>query len=216
MLRGLKSRLYLASVYLVTDARQGFGDLAEATSEALAAGGDLVHLVDTSMAGDDEAAVLSSLLDVTRRHPDSLLVATDVAAAVTAGVDVVCAAGSVPTMREQLHRHALVGCVVDTAENLAETLAGNEPDFLVVGPAAVASALERARPGEVDSLPWFGYGAPVEELVAAGARRVVVDLRGVADVTAAVTAAADLMRSAWQEDPRFVDYPHRISQRVGL
>ncbi|WP_006244694.1 thiamine phosphate synthase [Mycolicibacterium tusciae] len=203
-----RSRLAEAQLYLCTDARRERGDLAEFADAALAGGVDIIQLRDKGSPGEqqfgplearEELEVLAVLADAARRH-DALLAVNDRAdIAVAAGADVLhlgqddlplavarSIIGSGPLIGRSTHDNAQVAAA--TSEDV---------DYFCVGPcwptptkpgrAAPGLDLVRTAAQNRTSKPWFAIGgidsARLDEVIAAGARRVVV--------VRAITAADD-------------------------
>lgn len=206
-------RLATASLYLCTDARRERGDLAEFAEAALAGGVDIIQLRDKGSPGEqqygplearEELEALTVLVDAARRH-DALLAVNDRAdIALAAGADVLHLGqddlpltiarriiGSGPVIGRSTHDKAQVATAIS-----------EDVDYFCVGPcwptptkpgrSAPGLDLVRTAAQSGTEKPWFAIGgidaARLPEVIAAGARRVVV--------VRAITAADDPQAAA--------------------
>ncbi len=201
-------RLATASLYLCTDARRERGDLAEFADAALAGGVDIIQLRDKGSRGEqqfgplearEELEALAILADAARRH-DALLAVNDRAdIAVAASADVLhLGQDDLPlaVARDIIGSGPLIGrSTHDGAQVAAAT--SEDVDYFCVGPCwptptkpgrpAPGLDLVRVAARSRTRKPWFAIGgidsARLPEVIAAGARRVVV--------VRAITAADD-------------------------
>ncbi|MCV7302805.1 thiamine phosphate synthase [Mycobacterium barrassiae] len=208
-----RERLATASLYLCTDARRERGDLAEFAEAALAGGVDIIQLRDKGSPGEqqygplearEELEALTVLVDAARRH-DALLAVNDRAdIALAAGADVLHLGqddlpltiarriiGSGPVIGRSTHDKAQVATAIS-----------EDVDYFCVGPcwptptkpgrSAPGLDLVRTAAQSGTEKPWFAIGgidaARLPEVIAAGARRVVV--------VRAITAADDPQAAA--------------------
>jgi thiamine-phosphate pyrophosphorylase len=208
-------RLAGSSLYLCTDARRERGDLAEFADAALAGGVDIIQLRDKGSPGEQrfgpleargELEALAVLADAARRH-DALLAVNDRAdIALAAGADVLHLGQDdlpLPIARRIIGDGPLIGrSTHDEAQVAAAT--SEDVDYFCVGPCwptptkpgrpAPGLDLVRAAAQSGTRKPWFAIGgidaARLPEVIAAGARRVVV--------VRAITAADDPSAAARQ------------------
>jgi thiamine-phosphate pyrophosphorylase len=209
---GLRRRERLASarLYLCTDARRDRGDLAEFLDAVLAGGVDCVQLREKALEARDEIALCEVFAAAAERHGAlwSVNDRADVASVVRPDVlhlgqdDLPVAAA-----RALLGNEVLVGR--STHDESQVRAAALEPgvDYFCVGPTwPTPTKPGRPAPGlpllriaaEVASpRPWFAIGgidaANLDEVLAAGARRVVV-VRALTEAADPHAAAADLSR----------------------
>jgi len=216
-------RLATASLYLCTDARRERGDLAEFADAALAGGVDIIQLRDKGSPGEQqfgplearhELEALAVLADAARRH-DALLAVNDRAdIALAARADVLHLGQDdlpLPIARSVIGAGTLIGrSTHDDAQVAAATT--EDVDYFCVGPcwptptkpgrAAPGLDLVRAAAQSGTAKPWFAIGgidlARLPEVVAAGARRVVVvrAITAADDPAAAARLLKDELRAA--------------------
>lgn len=204
----LRERLDASLLYLCTDARTERGDLAEFTDAALAGGVDIVQLRDKGLEAREEIAALEVMREACERHGALLAVndRADIARAVRADVlhlgqrDL-----PVPLARDIVGADTVIG---RSNNDIAAASASAEEagsDYFCVGPtwatptkpgrpAAGLSLVERTAALGADR-PWFAIGGidatTIDEVLAAGARRVVV-VRAVTEAEDPRAAAAAL------------------------
>ena len=207
----LRERLSAAQLYLCTDARRERGDLAEFADAALAGGVDIIQLRDKGSPGEqqfgplearEELEALAILADAARRH-DALLAVNDRAdIAVAAAADVLhLGQDDLPLAiaRSIIGTGPLIGRSTHDDDQVAAAASedSEDLDYFCVGPCWPTPTKQgRAAPGldlvhtaaqSGTSKPWFAIGgidsARLPEVIAAGARRVVV--------VRAITAADD-------------------------
>jgi thiamine-phosphate pyrophosphorylase len=212
-------RLRSAELYLCTDARRERGDLAEFAEAALAGGVDIIQLRDKGSPGEQqfgplearqELEALAVLADAARRH-DALLAVNDRAdIARAAGADVLHLGQDdlpLPVARSIIGAGPIIGRSTHDSAQVSAAIA-EEVDYFCVGPcwptptkpgrAAPGLDLVRVAAQSETQKPWFAIGgidvSRLDEVIAAGARRVVV----VRAITAAddPTAAARLLKDA--------------------
>lgn len=204
----LRARLESARLYLCTDARRERGDLAEFAESAMAGGVDIVQLRDKGSPGERrfgplearaELAACEILADAARRHGALLAVNDRADIARAAGADVLhLGQDDLPlaVARQIVGADTLIGCSTHDLGQ-ARGAAGSDADYFCVGPCwptptkpgrpAAGLELVRAVAATDTGRPWFAIGGidqhRLEEVIAAGARRIVV--------VRAITAAAD-------------------------
>jgi thiamine-phosphate pyrophosphorylase len=212
-------RLASARLYLCTDARRDTGDLAQFADAALAGGVDIIQLRDKGSAGEqklgplearDELAALEVLADAARRHGALLAVNDRADIARAAGADALhLGQDDLPldVARDIVGPETLIGRSTHDADQVAAAVC-EAVDYFCVGPCwptptkpgrtAPGLPLVRSTAELGGEKPWFAIGgidaARLPEVVAAGARRIVV----VRAITAAEDprAAAEQLRSA--------------------
>ncbi|MEU1376272.1 thiamine phosphate synthase [Streptomyces triculaminicus] len=201
-----RERLADARLYLCTDARRRQGDLPQFLDAVLSSGVDIVQLRDKGMEAGEELEHLAVFAEAARRHGRLLAVndRADVAHAI--GSDVLHLGQGdlpVPAARAILGEDVLIGRSTHAEAEVDAAVAEPGVDYFCTGPCwptptkpgrhapgldlvRYAAALEPVR-------PWFAIGGidegNVDEVLAAGARRIVV-VRAIteADDPAAATA----------------------------
>jgi thiamine-phosphate pyrophosphorylase len=216
-------RLAAASLYLCTDARRERGDLAEFADAALAGGVDIIQLRDKGSPGEQqfgpleargELEALAVLAEAARRR-DALLAVNDRAdIALAAGADVLHLGQDdlpLPIARSIIGAGPLIGRSTHDDAQVAAA-AAEDVDYFCVGPcwptptkpgrAAPGLDLVRAAARSETAKPWFAIGgidlARLPEVIAAGARRVVVvrAITAADDPSAAARLLQDELRAA--------------------
>jgi thiamine-phosphate pyrophosphorylase len=208
-------RLASARLYLCTDARRDTGDLAQFADAALAGGVDIIQLRDKGSAGEqklgplearDELAALEVLADAARRHGALLAVNDRADIARAAGADALhLGQDDLPldVARDIVGPETLIGRSTHDADQVAAAVC-EAVDYFCVGPCwptptkpgrtAPGLPLVRSTAELGGEKPWFAIGgidaARLPEVVAAGARRIVV--------VRAITAAEDPRAAAEQ------------------
>jgi thiamine-phosphate pyrophosphorylase len=207
-------------LYLCTGARRDTRDLAEFADAALAGGVDILQLRDKSGAGEplearQELAALEVLAEACARHGALLAVndRADIAAAV--GADVLHLGQDdlpVPLARRIIGDEPVIGRSTHAVSEAADAAVEPGVDYFCTGPtwptptkpgrAAPGLDLVRTVAGTGTERPWFAIGgidreSRLEEVLAAGARRIVVvrAITEAADPTAAAKALADRLRA---------------------
>lgn len=179
-----------ARLYLCTDARARQGDLEAFADAVLAAGVDVVQLRDKGLEARAELAALEVLADAARRHGRLLAVNDRADLAVAAAADVLhVGQADLPAhLAARLAPGVAVG--LSTHDPAQAEAAAADPDvaYFCVGPCwetptkpgrpAAGLRLVRRVAAAAPGKPWFAIGgvdqARLPEVVAAGARRVVV------------------------------------------
>lgn len=209
----IRQRLARARLYLCTDARRSRGDLAEFADAALAGGVDIIQLRDKGgpeLEARQELAALETLAEACARH-DALLAVNDRAdIALAAGADVLHLGQDdlpVSWARRVVGDEVVVGR--STHADTEASAAAAEPgvDYFCVGPCwPTPTKPGRPAPGldlvrhatglspDPTNRPWFAIGgidlARLDEVIAAGARRVVV-VRAITEADDPRAAAAE-------------------------
>lgn len=208
----LRARLDDARLYLCTGARRDRGDLAEFVAAALAGGVDIVQLRDKGPDGAlearDELAALEVLAAACARHGALLAVNDRADVALASGADVLHLGQDdlpVAWARKIVGDEVVVGRSSHSAD---ETLVAADEagvDYFCVGPCwptptkpgrpAPGLDLVRTVAGRAPARPWFAIGgiddARLDEVLAAGARRIVV-VRAITEAEDPRAAAAAL------------------------
>ncbi|WP_411140710.1 thiamine phosphate synthase [Streptomyces sp. x-80] len=199
-----------ARLYLCTDARKRQGDLPQFLDAVLASGVDIVQLRDKTMEAAEELAHLEIFADACRRH-GKLLAVNDRADVAHAAAAPVLHLGQgdlpVPAARALLGTDVLIGrsTHAEAEVDAAATEAG--VDYFCTGPCwptptkpgrhAPGLDLVRYTASRAPERPWFAIGGidagNVDEVLAAGARRIVV-VRALTEADDPGAAAADLAR----------------------
>jgi thiamine-phosphate pyrophosphorylase len=202
------ARLRDARLYLCTDARRDRGDLAEFLDAVLANGVDIVQLRDKGLEARQEIEYAPVFADAASRHGAlfSINDRADVASVVRPDVlhlgqdDLPIAAA-----REILGDDVLIGRSTHAEAEVDEARSADDVDYFCVGPTwPTPTKPGRPAPGlpllahaaaTGTSRPWFAIGgidgSTLDQVLAAGARRVVV-VRAVTDADDPGAAAASL------------------------
>jgi thiamine-phosphate pyrophosphorylase len=196
-------RLSRARLYVVTDARQGRGDLEALLEQILEAGVDVIQLRDKEAEAGDLLRSGETFRDAADRHEALFIVndRPDIAAVLGAdgvhlGQNDLPAGGA----RGILGAEGVIGLSTHSPEQFES--ASPEADYLCAGPVwetptkpgrpAAGLDLIRHAAASDESRPWFAIGGidtrNLAQVVEAGARRVVV--------VRAVTEAPDPGRAA--------------------
>lgn len=227
---GLDTRLRLARLYLCTDARSAQGDLADFLEAVFAGGVDIVQIRQKNMPAEEELTALEIARGVATRYQGLVCVNDSPRLAGTFGADVLHLGqtdGSSTDARRHLHPWALLGRSTHTPDQSDAAIADDEVGYFCVGPVYATStkpdydpvgldlvryATRVAPPTEPASKPWFAIGGvnakTVEEVVAAGARRICVvrPITEADDPQAAAQRLSDRIRAAWSADPGMERY----------
>ncbi len=184
-----------AQLYLCTDARKAQGDLADFLDAAYAGGVDIIQLRDKTIEAAEELELLAVLRGVAERHGRSWAVndRADIAALSGAPVFHIGQKDLQPlAARRFVGAETVIGLSSHTPEQISAAITAPGLDYFCVGPVwatptkpgrpAVGLDLVRFAGDAVRSVgnirPWFAIGgvdlSNVEQIVAAGASRVVV------------------------------------------
>ncbi|GAA1077920.1 thiamine phosphate synthase [Nocardiopsis composta] len=208
--QSLRERLEGARLYLCTDARSERGDLEEFLDAALAGGVDIVQLRDKGLEARQELEALEVMRAVCERHGALLSVNDRADVAFAARADVLhLGQNDLPVRyaREIIGEEPLIGRSNNTAEAAAASAAEKGVDYFCTGPTWAtptkpgrpAAGLELVRRAAelAGDRPWFAIGgidlANLDEVLAAGARRVVV-VRAITQADDPRAAAAEFSR----------------------
>ena len=207
-----KRRLAEARLYVVTGAREKFGDLEGFLDAILGAGVDIVQLREKDWEAGDLIRWGRVFLDAAIRH-EALFVMNDrpdVALAVGAdGVHVGQNDVPVAFVRDLVGPDVLIGLSTHDSEQLGS--APHEADYLSVGPVhetptkpgrpATGLALVR-QVAKRERRPWFAIGGidpqTLPPVVDAGAARIVV-VRAVTEAADPGAAVAELLAGLGQD-----------------
>jgi thiamine-phosphate pyrophosphorylase len=218
-LLGLATRLKLAKLMLITNARTYSGDLAEFAAAAFAGGVDLIQVREPQADLQVQAAAVATVeKQAGRKGLVSAYGPTEVAAAIHADVVQLSALdGPASEARAALGQWALVGRACHSPAQVDAALADDAVDFFTISPifnaagvgeaglSLVAYAAKVAPPGTAK--PWFAVGGVsaenLDQVLAAGARRIGVTraIAAAADVRAAAADLDDRLTRAWSQDP---------------
>ena len=207
---GRAAALDAARLYLCTGARRREGDLGQFLDAVLAAGVDVVQLREKHLEAAEELELLEVFADATRRHGRLLSVNDRADVAATAGADVLhLGQRDLPpaAARRLVGRGVLIGRSTHSAREFDAATADGDVDYACVGPTwatptkpgrpATGLGLVRHAAAHAGRSPWFAIGGvdldTVDEVVAAGARRVVV-VRAVTEADDPAAATAALLR----------------------
>lgn len=176
-----------ARLYLVSTARTRAGDLADLVPELAASGVDVLQLREKERSPDEIQVLASPILEACRSAGIPFIVNDHPEVAAALGADGVhVGQDDVPVSDARQTTGGIVG--LSTHSRVQIERAGElGPDYIAVGPVfetptkegrpavgteLVSFAAERVR------IPWFAIGGinltTIDEVVAAGARRVVV------------------------------------------
>ncbi|MDO5501268.1 MAG: thiamine phosphate synthase [Propionibacteriaceae bacterium] len=226
VLFGLRQRLLGAKLYLITDARVASDDLGPFVDAAFRGGVDVIGFRDETLSrlqAIDQLALVRTLSYQTQ----GLVVVQDdpgLAEAFTADLLHLDENDTPPAEAKKiLHQWALLGRGAHNVQQAEAALADELVDFITVGPEHPTSTdpelvrrmAELAPPGEASSTPWFATGGTslhdVDEVLAAGARRIVVgaEIRDAAGPEDAARAIRERIDAAWDGDPAMDNYLSR-------
>jgi thiamine-phosphate pyrophosphorylase len=196
----LRARLAAARLYLCTDAREAEGDLPEFLDAVLSGGVDIVQLRQKGLEAKAELEHLDVFATACAKHDRMLAVNDRADLALAVGADVLhLGQGDLPVRhaRQVVGAGPLVGRSTHTEAEVATATVEPGVDYYCVGPTwptptkpgrpAPGLPLLRYAASIGADRPWFAIGgidlANLDEVLAAGARRVVV--------VRAITEAAD-------------------------
>ena len=202
---GLRRRLADARLYLCTDARRDRGDLVEFLDAVLPAGVDVVQLREKGLEARQELALLETMADACRRHGRLLAVNDRADVALGAGADILhLGQDDLPTSlaRQIVGSGPLVGRSSHSLRQAEAAATDPAVDYFCAGPIwqtptkpgrlgtglSLIEQVSAMRPQR----PWFAIGgidlARLDDVIAAGARRVVV-VRALTDADDPAAAA---------------------------
>jgi thiamine-phosphate pyrophosphorylase len=204
-----------ARLYLCVDRRQRQGDLAEFLDAVLPAGVDVVQLREKSLEAREELAALEVVADAAARHGVLWSVNDRADLAVLSGAPVIHVGQgdlAVDDVRRVVSPDTIVGLSTHDRDQVTAAIDLPGLDYFCVGPvwstptkpgrpAAGLDLLDLATrlapPDDPAAKPWFAIGgidlATIDEVVARGARRVVV-VRAITEADDPAAAAAALAR----------------------
>jgi len=236
---GLLARLRLARLYLCIDAREQQGDLEAFLSAAFAGGVDIVQIRQKGMTPKQELAALEVARSAATPYQGIVCVNDSTELAGRFQADMLhLGQGDGPAVaaRRQLHRWALIGRSTHSDLQADQALADPDLDYLSVGPvfatpakpafkpvglSLVRYAARRAPVATIESKPWFAVGGisaeNIDEIVAAGARRVCVG-RAITETMDPEQAAGELrdrLHAAWRADPALERYAFQAAASTG-
>ena len=203
----VRDRLADALLYLCTDSRREQGDLAGFLDAALQGGVDIVQLREKGLEAREELALLEVVADAARRHGALWAVNDRADVAAAAGADVLHLGQDdlpVPCARRIVGAGPLVGRSTHDAAQVDAAAVEPGVDYFCVGPTwPTPTKPGRPAPGlgltrhaaAPAPRPWFALGGidadPLDDVLAAGARRVVV-VRAITDAPDPRAAATAL------------------------
>jgi thiamine-phosphate pyrophosphorylase len=208
--RALRAQLADARVYLCTDARKRQGDLPEFLDAVLGSGVDIVQLRDKGMEAAEELEHLAVFHEACRRHGKLLAVNDRADVAHAAGADVLHLGQGdlpVPAARAILGDEVVIGRSTHAESEAAAAATEPGADYFCTGPVwptptkpgrhAPGLPLVEYAAGLATERPWFAIGgidlSNVEQVLAAGARRIVV-VRALTEADDPAEAAARLAK----------------------
>jgi thiamine-phosphate pyrophosphorylase len=189
-LTGARAQLAAARLYLCTDAREKQGDLPDFLDAVLRAGVDVVQLRQKHLEAADEHALLAVFADAAARHSRLYSVNDRADLAYASRADILHLGQDdlpVADARWLLGRGVLIGRSTHDEDQAEDAIADPAVDYFCVGPTwetptkpgrpAAGLDLVRYVAGRTPK-PWFAIGGidldNLDEVIAAGARRVVV------------------------------------------
>lgn len=202
-----------ARLYLCTDSRRGQDDFEQFVDAAFAGGVDIIQLRDKTIEAAEELELLEVLRDAAARHGRLWAVNDRADIGVLSGAPVFhIGQKDLPLAAARtLLASAAIGLSTHTPEQVDAAIAGAAGpaglDYFCVGPlwatptkpgrSAVGLDLVRhAAAAAPAGLPWFAIGGidhgNVEQVAAAGARRIVV-VRAITEAPDPAEAAASLL-----------------------
>ncbi|MDF3288581.1 thiamine phosphate synthase [Streptomyces silvisoli] len=204
--RALRAQLADARVYLCTDARRRQGDLPQFLDAVLGSGVDIVQLRDKGMEAAEELEHLAVFREACRRHGKLLAVNDRADVAHAAGADVLHLGQGdlpVPAARAILGDEVVIGRSTHAESEAAAAAVEPGADYFCTGPVwptptkpgrhAPGLPLVEYAAGLATERPWFAIGgidlSNVEQVLAAGARRIVV-VRAITEADDPAEAAA--------------------------
>ncbi|MGW7008776.1 thiamine phosphate synthase [Streptomyces sp. NPDC054933] len=208
--RAVSAKLADARVYLCTDARKRQGDLAEFLDAVLGSGVDIVQLRDKGMEAAEELEHLAVFSAACRKHGKLLAVNDRADVAHAAGADVLHLGQGdlpVPAARAILGDEVVIGRSTHAESEAAAAAAEPGADYFCTGPVwptptkpgrhAPGLPLVEYAAGLAADRPWFAIGgidlSNVEQVLAAGARRIVV-VRAITEADDPAEAAVRLAK----------------------
>lgn len=183
--------LAAAQLYLCTDARARQGDFADFVDAAFSGGVDIIQLRDKTLEGGEELEVLTVLAEVAARHGKLWSVNDRADIALVSQAPVLHLGQKdlpVPVARTVVGAQTAIGLSTHSVEQVDAAIAAADLDYFCVGPvwatptkpgrAGVGLDLVRYAADSATARPRFAIGGidetTIEEVVAAGAQRVVV------------------------------------------
>ncbi|HEU5354097.1 MAG TPA: thiamine phosphate synthase [Actinocrinis sp.] len=202
-----------ARLYLCTDGRQARGDLPEFLDAVLSHGVDVIQLREKGLEARRELTLLEQFAEACARHGKLLAVNDRADVAVAAGAPVLhLGQDDLPTRfaRRIAGPGVVLGRSTHSERQVDAALADPLTGYFCVGPCwptptkpgrpapglgLVQYAAKTAPPDDPSALPWFAIGGidlgTVDQVIAAGARRVVV-VRAITEAPDPAAAAAQL------------------------
>jgi thiamine-phosphate pyrophosphorylase len=192
-------RLAAARLYLCTDARRERGDLEAFLHAALSGGVDIVQLRDKTLDTRDELELQPVVAKIAAEYGALVAVNDRADVARLTGAPVFHTGQGdlpVPATRQLLGPDVILGRSTHSLEQAVAADEDRHVDYFCVGPVwptptkegrpAVGLELVRAVAETGPASPWFAIGgidqSNIDEVVAAGARRVVV-VRAITEAT---------------------------------
>ncbi len=230
---GLRERLCLARLHLITDIRRDEGDWPEFVASVLDGGVDLIQVRDLVAPRRERLDALKVAIAMAAERDRGVVVGADAALAAVVSADYLhlgAADGPVADNRVGLPATSLVGRSVHSPAQVREALADGGVSYLFVGPVFAGAdvrevpGLDLVRTAEAETpcwssgaLPWFAVGgitaARLDEVLDAGARRIAVSaaITRADDPGHAARHFSDRLRAAWDADPAADSYVRAVA-----
>lgn len=232
-LMGLDARLRLARLQLVTDTRGGGRAFGDYCVEVFRHGVDMLQVRERGISAVQLTDALEIARSVALQLNKLVVVSEDVDVAAAFGADVIQldATAAAAEAKSAQHPYALVGVAAHDEAGLAAAATNEAVSYLTVGPVfgggdrpvyalpgldLVRAAADTLAVADSGGKPWFAIGgidaASLDDVIAAGARRVVVTGRalGSQDPGDAVRTLSARLREAWDADESLAGYAFRV------
>lgn len=208
---GLDTRLSLARLLFVTDARANSDELGRLAEQVVAGGADIIELTAPTLSTKKHLAALNLLRSKAQRAQRIVAVHGDAELAGEFGADMLVLpddGSSAAQARRRLPKASLVVRSCRSHDDIEAALADEAVDALIVSAdlGTVRFAAEHAPAGDPAAKPWFAAGGItvdyLDDLAEAGCRRVVVSraISKAGDPQAVTRAFATALRKIWDAD----------------
>lgn len=227
---GLDVRLKMARLYLCTDIREDTNDFGNFVDAAFAGGVDVLQVRQKGLEPQKELEALELARTIAYQYQGIVCVNDNPKLAKEFGADMLHVGqdDTAPAeARKFLHPWGLIGRSTHSEEQAKAALADADVNYFCVGPVyatptkpdykatgleLVRQAAEFAPPQDPQGKPWFAIGGvdehTIDDVIAAGARRVVVvrAITKASDAEAAAKTLSSKLREAWNNDEGMQDY----------